>query len=395
MFESAERARIRTSALQVEARRRVLQPGRNALLLTALLVCVLVIGIADYVTGPHVSFALFYAVPVALSGWYLGWGPALLTSFAAGVGLYAGDMVLRADALTAGYLWNSGVRMAFIAVIGQLLSRVRTDRDRLAKLLRQETSARQETVEQLRHRDRLALVGQVASGIAHEVGTPLNVIAGRARLITEPDTRLDEARGHALAVIEQSERVAVTIRQLLDFARRRGPQHAPADLHELAQRVLDLLRPLAIKHQVEVELQRCEETPLAAVDSMQIEQALGNLIVNAMQAIKERGVVKVRVSMVVVAPPATAPDGSREHVAISVEDDGVGIPPENLGRIFEPFFTTQGAGQGTGLGLSISNEIVRDHRGWIEVESEVWRGSRFTIYLPRLRAHRAEDAAAA
>jgi signal transduction histidine kinase len=358
--------------------------GRSALLLAALLVGVGGIGIVDYVTGPRVSFSLFYALPIALSGWYLGGGAALLVSIAAGVGLYAGDLVLREDALTFGYLWNTGVRLAFLVVVGQLLARVRTDHDRLSSLLEKETSARQETVEQLRHRDRLALVGQIASGIAHEVGTPLNVIAGRARLITEPDTTLQEAGVHARAVLEQSERVAAAIRQLLDFARRRGPQHAPVNLHDLARRVLDLLRPLALKRQVELELLPADSVPTAAVDATQIEQALSNLIMNAVQAIKERGLVRVRVAIVRKAPPDSAPGaGTTEHVALSVEDDGVGIAPENLRSIFEPFFTTRRAGEGTGLGLSITSEIVRDHRGFIEVESEVWRGSCFTVYLPR------------
>jgi two-component system NtrC family sensor kinase len=358
-----------------------------ALLLTVLLVCVGAIGITDYATGPHVSFALFYAIPTALGGWYLGGWAALLISAAAAIGMYAGDLVLREDALTSGYLWNTAVRWVFVLVVGQLLARVRKDRERLAQLLSLETSARQETVEQLRHRDRLALVGQIASGIAHEVGTPLNVIAGRARLITEPDTTLEEARGHALAVLEQSERVATTIRQLLDFARRRGPQHARINLHDLARRVLDLLRPLAAKRKVEIELVQWGEPPIAAVDATQIEQALSNLIMNAVQAVTnkggEPGLVKVRVEVVSRAPRDAAPgEPASEHIALSVEDNGVGVAPENLQRIFEPFFTTQRSGQGTGLGLSITNEIVRDHRGWIEVESEVLRGSRFTAYLP-------------
>jgi signal transduction histidine kinase len=363
---------------------------RSALLLTGLLLCVVTIGITDYATGPHVSFALFYAIPIALSGWYLGGGAALLTSAAAGVGMYAGDLVLREDALTSGYLWNTAVRLVFVLVVGQLLARVRTDRDRLSQLLSQETSARQATVEQLRHRDRLALVGQIASGIAHEVGTPLNVIAGRARLITEPDTTLDEARTHALAVLEQSERVATTIRQLLDFARRRGPQHARVNLHDLARRVLDLLRPLAAKRQVELELLPLRAPPIAAVDATQIEQALSNLIMNAVQAVTnragERGLVRVGIEVAMKAPPDAAAEPDSEHIALSVEDNGVGIAPENLARIFEPFFTTQRAGHGTGLGLSITNEIVRDHRGWIEVESEteseIGRGTRFTVFLP-------------
>lgn len=357
---------------------------RGAALLAALLLCVGGIGIADYFTGPHVSFALFYAVPVTLSGWFLGWWAALLTSAAAGFGLYAGDLVLREDALTSGYLWNTAVRLAFIIVVGQLLARVRKDRDRLSQLLTQETSARQETVEQLRHRDRLALVGQVASGIAHEVGTPLNVIAGRARLITEPDTTQEEARVHAHVVLEQSERVAITIRQLLDFARRRGPQHARVNLYDIARRVLDLLGPLATKRQVDLKLLPWSALPTAEVDATQIEQALSNLIMNAVQATQEHGAVKVRIDVVTKASPEAGPEAAAsEHVALSVEDNGAGIAPENLQRIFEPFFTTQRAGEGTGLGLSITREIVRDHGGWIEVESQPWRGSRFTIHLPK------------
>ena len=358
----------------------------RALTLGALLGCVALIGALDYATGPRISFALFYAVPITLSGWLLGARAALLTSAAAGLGIYTGDLVLREDALTFAYLWNTSVRLVFIIATGQLMARVRQDRDRLARLLSQETHARRATVEQLRHRDRLALVGQVASGIAHEVGTPLNVIAGRARLITEQDTTLDEAQMHAHAVLEQSERVATTIRQLLDFARRRGPQPAHVDLHALVHRVLDLLRTLARKRQVKFDFVPWKEPPTASVDAMQIEQALSNLIMNAVHAIPERGVVKLSVAVVIRKPPDAPPsEAAADYVAICVEDNGVGIAPENLGRIFDPFFTTQRAGEGTGLGLSITHEIVSDHHGWIEVESEQWHGSRFTIYLPQTK----------
>ena len=356
----------------------------RAFILGALLGCVALIGVLDYSTGPRISFALFYAIPITLSGWLLGSRAALLTSAAAGLGIYAGDLVLREDALTFAYLWNTSARLVFIITTGQLTARVRKDRDRLSRLLTQETHARQATVEQLRHRDRLALVGQVASGIAHEVGTPLNVIAGRARLITEEDTTLDEARMHAHSVLEQSERVATTIRQLLDFARRRGPQHAHVDLHDLAHRVLDLLRPLAAKRQVKFAFAPWKEPPTASVDATQIEQALSNLIMNAVHAIPERGVVKVSVEVVSrKAPDAPLLEQASDYVAICVEDNGVGIAPENLSRIFDPFFTTQRAGEGTGLGLSITHEIVSDHHGWIEVESVQWHGSRFTVYLPK------------
>lgn len=357
-----------------------MSPRRKLLGAAALLLMVLATGVTDYYTGPRVSFALFYAIPITLSGWFLGAGAALLASVGAGFGLYFGDLVLRTDASDSAYLWNTGVRFVFLVVIGQLIARVRRDQQRLAKLLDQESDARKATVEQLRHRDRLALVGQVASGIAHEVGTPLNIIAGRARLICEPDVDLAEARLHAGAVIEQSERVATTIRQLLDFARRRGPQREALDLVALAERVRGLLRPFAQKRQVSLIVDAKPAEASAPIDATQIEQALSNLVMNAVQAIRERGTVHIGVQKVRRAQAAGAPES--EYVELSVRDDGIGIAPENLQRIFEPFFTTQRAGEGTGLGLSITHEIVRDHGGWIDVESEPWRGSRFTIYLP-------------
>ena len=229
----------------------------------------------------------------------------------------------------------------------------------------------------------MALVGQVASGIAHEIGTPLSVIVGRARLITETDSTIEEGRQHAARIIEQSERVATTIRQLLDFARRRGPQREATNVYDLARRTVELLRPLASKKCIALTLQPSDVRAVAPVDSTQIEQAMGNLIMNAVQAIRDQGEVRVSVQTEHLPTSTSVDRAAGEYVVLRVEDNGTGIAEEHLSRIFEPFFTTQRAGEGTGLGLSITNEIITDHGGFIEVESEQWKGSRFAVYLPK------------
>ncbi len=361
-----------------------MQPGRQkGLWFAALLVPVLFIGLIDWLTGPRITMTLFYALPMMLAGWFLGSWAALGISAAASLGIYMGDLSQQVGELSFAQLWNTTVRLILLVAIGQFTARVRRDRDILRRLLAKETTARIATVEQLRHRDRLATVGQISSGIAHEVGTPLNVIGGRARLITETDTTLIEAKQHAAAIVEQSERVASTIRQLLDFARRRGPQQEMAHIGDLARRVLGLLRPLAGKRSVELVLLSGGTAAAAAVDSTQIEQALSNLVMNAIQAIPDGGTVRVGVDTVSRPMPEDGSGPLLEHVRLTVEDSGTGIATENLPHIFEPFFTTQQAGAGTGLGLSITHEIIRDHGGWIEVRSEPWKGSRFTVFLPK------------
>lgn len=359
-------------------------PVRKWMGLVALLVPVLAIGLVDWLSGPRISLALFYAIPIVMAGWFLGSWSALITSVAAGLGIYLGDLSLQVGALSLTQIWNATVRLVFIIAVGQFAARVSRDREKLNKLLTRETSARIATVEQLRHRDRLAMVGQISSGIAHEVGTPLNVIAGRARLITESDATLDEAQQHAVAILEQSERVASTIRQLLDFARRRGPQRDQTNLLDLTGRVLALLRPLAGKKGVELLVSPGSVAATAFVDATQIEQALSNLVMNAIQAIAEVGTVQVRIESVHRSSPEALSGRNQEYAVLTVEDNGTGIAEENISQIFEPFFTTQRAGEGTGLGLSITHEIIRDHSGWIEVKSERWKGSRFRVFLPKV-----------
>lgn len=343
-----------------------------------LLCGVLGTGWLDFVTGPRVTFLPFYLGFILAAAWYLPKTHAWLVTGAAVLSLFGVYVNLNEEARDAAGIWNFLSRTSLLSLVGHLTMQVRSDRERLDQLLKKRTADHVATVEQLRHRDRLALAGQIAAGIAHELGTPLNVISGRARLILEPDATADETRSHVGSILEQSERVTATIRQLLDFVRRRGLELGAVDLQALSHKILGLLRPLAAKRGVElIELPPIGYTE-GQVDYNQIQQALTNLIMNAVQAMPSGGQVRVQVRA------GTESKLPGDWLCICIEDTGTGIAEEDLPRIFEPFFTTQKAGEGTGLGLSITEGIVRDHGGHIEVKSQKGSGSSFKLFLPRL-----------
>ena len=246
-----------------------------------------------------------------------------------------------------------------------------------------ESAARVAAMEQLRHADRLTTVGKLASGLAHELATPLNVIEARASMVASGESTGDAARRDAEVAVEQCDRITKVIRQLLTFARMRPGEKTKSDVGEMARQSIDLLEPIARKRKVALRLSQDAEQPaFAAADATELRQALTNLVVNAIQAAADGTAVDVRIDRERVTPPADHGGAPGEFVRLSVTDAGPGISGEDMGRVFEPFFTTKEVGEGTGLGLSVAYGIVRDHGGWIAVESEPGRGSRFTIYLP-------------
>ena len=258
-----------------------------------------------------------------------------------------------------------------------------------------ETEERLRAQDQLRHADRLATVGKLASGIAHELGTPLGVALMRANMITSNPSLGHDTRDAAHIIGEQIDRITHIVRQLLDFARGRatsppGPntKRSPADLLAIAQRAASMLQPLAVKRHLVIDLVAEPVLPKPPANPEQIEQVLVNLLVNAIHASERPGKVTITLGMAETKPPAdlTPPvwseRGEPKYAVISVKDEGVGIAPEILPRIFEPFFTTKHVGEGTGLGLSVAYGIVREHSGWIEVTSERSKGSCFAVYLP-------------
>ncbi len=256
--------------------------------------------------------------------------------------------------------------------------------------LQEETAARIAAMEQLRHADRLKTVGRLASGIAHELGTPLNVVAGRAGLIASGKLDAAGVSQSADAIRDEADKMTRIIRQLLDFARTSTPRKQPVDLCGVVRHTIDLLGAIAEKQNVRLQFEPCEESAAADLDAGQIQQVLTNLTMNAIQAMPQGGQVDFRVGRRKVSGALRLPmDGGTRTVAdaaefftIEVRDHGIGIPPENIPQLFEPFFTTKEVGAGTGLGLSIAYGIVQEHGGWIDVASRVGEGSCFTVFVP-------------
>jgi two-component system NtrC family sensor kinase len=232
-----------------------------------------------------------------------------------------------------------------------------------------EINARLESTQlQLIQSEKLASIGQLTAGIVHDVKNPFAVIMGMAEVLGDDDS-LDETMKHGLKTIRDSAIKGNTIvSDLLKFSRQSQPEMRTMDLRETVQTSLRLTA--YITRQFEL-ITRIPETPLMVTyDAQQIEQVVINMLHNAAQAMPNKGTLRVTLEQ------------QENNARILIQDTGCGIPPENLKRIFDPFFTTKPEGEGTGLGLSVSYGILANHRGRIDVQSEVGSGTTFVIVLP-------------
>jgi signal transduction histidine kinase len=228
----------------------------------------------------------------------------------------------------------------------------------------------------LRHSGKLAALGQLASRLAHEIGTPLNVMQGRAEQLLRQPGLAEKDRNFIRVIISQIERISGFLRELLTLARRPEPLLRVVEINDVLHHVRDIVGEQEQQTGTEVRLALAETLPAIHADPDQLEQVFLNLTVNALHAVGSVGSVTLHSRLV-------------EHgtltgdtiVEVIVADTGPGIHPDDLPRVFEPFFTTKGA-SGTGLGLAISREIILNHHGEIRVESEVGRGAQFVISLP-------------
>jgi signal transduction histidine kinase len=235
-------------------------------------------------------------------------------------------------------------------------------------------SAQHEAEARLIQAAKLAAVGEMAAGVAHELNNPLTTVVGFTELALE-DLPVDSPlRTDLDMVLKESRRARSVVRRLLDFARQSETSRVKADVNEIVDDVMLLTKHLMHTNNVRPEVRLGSNLPWALVDRNQIKQVVINLVNNALYAMPEGGRLVVETSL--------ASRYNRQWVALIVRDTGVGIPPENLERIFEPFFTTRADRGGTGLGLSVTYGIVTDHGGMIEVESQVNAGSSFTVWLP-------------
>ena len=234
----------------------------------------------------------------------------------------------------------------------------------------------------LRHSERLASVGQLAAGLAHELGTPLNIIGGRAEYLLRRDRSPDEIKDNLEVIRSQSERIASIVRRLLEFARRKEPHLRSVDMPRFLENIHHTLEhQLQTKH-IQVEFQTSPGLPALHADPDLLQQVFLNLYSNALHALSDGG--RIRIAAEIASESNHLPPGENgaRWVRIIFEDNGAGIAREHLDRVFDPFFTTKDIGEGTGLGLSVIYGIIKDHGGEIRVESEEDQFTRFIIHLP-------------
>jgi len=257
----------------------------------------------------------------------------------------------------------------------------------LYRKLVQEQRERLNLERSLRQSDKLASVGQLAAGLAHEIGTPLNIIGGRAEFLLRRLRTQKEVNDNLQIIRSQIDRIAGIVRHLLEFSRRREPAFRRVELLSLLEKVIGLLEHKIAEKNVIVDLQADKSLPFISADADQLQQVFLNLLLNSLQALPYGGRINVTAA---IAPYGNeAATDKQPRLCIEFQDNGAGISPEHIGQVFDPFFTTKDIGEGTGLGLSVSYGIVKDHGGEIRVQSELGSFTRFSILLP---TDRQEDA---
>ena len=229
-----------------------------------------------------------------------------------------------------------------------------------------------ERTQEIAQAEKLASIGQLSAGIAHEINNPLGIILGYTQLLIrneDPDT---EKYGDLKTIEKHVRNCKSIVEDLLNFARRSKPRENLFRVAEAIDDVLNFIHQHAGLNDIEVKKNYDTSIPEMRLDEKKIKQVIMNLIMNAKHAVGQKGALHI----------TTRLNPSKGQVAIKIADTGHGIERKNLAKIFDPFFTTKPTGEGTGLGLSVSYGIVKNHGGDILVDSEVGRGSTFTILLP-------------
>lgn len=339
----------------------------------------LLLGVGDFLTGAFVAFTALYLVPISLAAWFssrwLGIGIALLCT----VEWLVTDFLTRPQPLTpTQFAWNLGAQLLVFMLVATLVHTLRLALVEERNALLAEHRRALETQHQLEHAQRLATVGKLAAGVAHELGTPLNVVDSYAQLLGEGAVELPSS---TRIIREQVAGMTRIVRQLVDFARAHKPSRARHALRPLLETTATLLRPMAKKKQVELACAG-DATLEADVDAGQLQQVLSNLVVNALHAVERDGRVTLSVSREHAVPPPDVGGEARDCVVLRVEDDGPGIAAEVLEHLFEPFVTTKDIGEGSGLGLAVAWGLVREHGGWMTAHNREGRGACFSVFLP-------------
>ncbi len=240
----------------------------------------------------------------------------------------------------------------------------------LEQKIEQRTQALREAQAQVLHQEKMASMGILAAGIAHEIGNPLTSISSIVQVIKRKikDPKLQE---YLNSILENIDRISRIVRELVDFSRPTGSEFTYVNVNEVIRNAIGIVKYDRRAKQVKFKLNLAEEAPNLYLVPDQLLQVVLNILINALDALKDgHGIIEIKTTL------------NEQYLKISIKDDGQGIAPEHLNKIFEPFFTTKKVGQGTGLGLSVSYGIIKNFKGKIEVKSKLGQGSEFIIYLP-------------
>jgi PAS domain S-box-containing protein len=260
---------------------------------------------------------------------------------------------------------------------------LREDRDLIESIARMlgETEERRNAEVQVIQASKLASVGELAGGVAHEINNPINGIINCADILLQNLAEGSKEKKFAELMRAEAERVALIVRNLLTFSRQERQQHSMARMADIVEVVLSLTRKSIAKANIKLAVDVPDSLPKISCRSERIQQVLMNLIINAMHALDERFPGKDPGKNLFIRAEVHTNSG-KPFLRLTVEDEGTGIAPEYKDRLFDPFFTTKGRDKGTGLGLSVSDGIVKEHGGTIIVESELGRYARFHVDLP-------------
>ena len=287
-------------------------------------------------------------------------------------------MLSRPGEVMGGWL-NLRSELAFFLALSVILilAVILWGSNKFVNQIRKADEKRATLLHKIEYTNKLASLGRLAAGTAHEINNPLAIINEKAGLLKDLFTLevdkpppVKKTVELAESILKAVDRCSTITHRLLGFAKHMDVQNEALDLHALVKELLGFLEKEIAYRNLQVEIKVSENAPTIESDRGQLQQVLLNLINNALGAVADGGRIDIAVDRV-----------SPEAVAVAVADDGVGIPEENLGKVFEPFFTTK-KGQGTGLGLSVTYGIVQKLGGEISLESEVGKGTRFTVTLP-------------
>ncbi|GBE35130.1 sporulation kinase E [bacterium BMS3Bbin06] len=330
-----------------------------------------------YTGGFDSSFFLGFYLLTALHSFYYGpvygLGVAAISTL---IYMFSGNFDF-----TSLHWTNFSLRISFLFLIalplGLLSEKLRKDKEKIETLNRELLKSIEE-LRRLQYKliqaEKFSALGRLTADIAHEIRNPLTAIGGFAKRLEkriQENTKEKEYTGIIVSEVARLERI---LRDVLSFSREAKYHLKYENMNNIVIDSLKAFRELCTEHSVEVKTELSAGLPLVLVDEDQVRQAINNLVINAIDAMPEGGVLTVRTR--------TDQDNNVSYVLIDIIDTGIGIPEDKMERLFEPFYSTKEVGHGTGLGLSICKKIMEEHRGLIRVFSTDGEGSTFSLYFP-------------